>query len=59
MDEHYLCLSGEGVLYVDHQKIVFTKDSYVLVKAGSSHSLEATSDVVFLTIGIATPCFLS
>lgn len=56
MDEHYLCLSGEGVLYVDHQRIAFTKDTYVLVKAGSSHYLEATSDVTFLTMGIATEC---
>lgn len=56
MDEHYLCLSGEGILFVDHQKITFIQDTYVLVKAGSSHYLEATSDVTFLTIGVATEC---
>lgn len=56
MDEHYLCLSGEGILFVDHKKIAFTQDTYVLVKAGSSHYLEATSDVTFLTIGVATEC---
>lgn len=54
MDEHYLCFSGEGILWVDHQRIVFTKGTYVLVKAGSIHSLEASVDVSFLTIGIAT-----
>ena len=59
MDEHYLCLSGEGLLWVDHQRIAFTKDTYVLVKAGSSHFLEATSDVTFLTMGIATGCMQS
>lgn len=59
MDEHYLCLSGESVLWVDHQRIAFTKDTYVLVKAGSSHFLEATSDVTFLTMGIATGCMQS
>lgn len=54
MDEHYLCFSGEGILWVDHQRIAFTKDTYVLVKAGSIHSMEASADVSFLTIGIAT-----
>lgn len=54
MDEHYFCFSGEGILWVDYQRIAFTKGTYVLVKAGSIHSMEATADVTFLTIGIAT-----
>ena len=54
MDEHYLCFSGEGVLWVEDKKIAFTKDTYVLVKAGSRHCLEALSDICFLTMGIAT-----
>lgn len=37
MDEHYLCFSGEGTLWVDGSEIPFTKDTYVLVKAGSKH----------------------
>lgn len=47
MDEHYLGLSGSGVLWVDDQEIA-------LVKAGSKHHLEAKDDVCFLTIGVAT-----
>ena len=54
MDEHYLCFSGAGVLWVEDKKIAFTKDTYVLVKAGSRHYLEALSDICFLTMGIAT-----
>lgn len=53
MDEHYLCFSGEGTLWVDGSEIPFTNDTYVLVKAGSKHHLEAISDISFLTIGIA------
>ena len=54
MDEHYLGLSGRGVLWVDDQEIALVKDTYVLVKAGSKHHLEAKDDVCFLTIGVAT-----
>lgn len=54
MDEHYLGLFGSGVLWVDDQEIALVKDTYVLVKAGSKHHLEAKDDVCFLTIGVAT-----
>lgn len=53
MDEHYLGLSGKGSLWVDDQEIVLVKDTYVLVKAGSKHHLEAKDDICFLTIGVA------
>lgn len=53
MDEHYLCFSGSGILWVDGKEIAFTKDTYVLVKAGSKHHLDALTDISFLTIGIA------
>lgn len=54
MDEHYLGLSGKATLWVDDQEIALVKDTYVLVKAGSKHHLEALDDVCFLTIGVAT-----
>lgn len=53
MDEHYLSLDGKGYLFVNDQQLVFEPGTYVLVKAGNRHHLEAESDISFLTIGIA------
>ena len=54
MGEHYLGLSGNGILWVDGQEIALVKDTNVLVKAGSKHHMEAKDEVCFLTIGVAT-----
>ena len=53
MDEHYIILSGEGVMNIDGESFVCKDDMYVLISQGSLHSLRATADMKFITIGIA------
>ena len=53
MDEHYIILSGEGVMDIDGESFVCKDDMYVLISKGSLHSLRTTTDMKFITIGIA------
>ena len=53
MDEHYIILSGEGVMDIDGESLECKDDMYVLISKGSLHSLKATTDMKFITIGIA------
>ena len=53
MDEHYIILSGEGVMNIDGESFVCKDDMYVLISQGSLHSLKATANMKFITIGIA------
>lgn len=53
MDEHYYFLDGEGVMMVDDEYIKCYPDLFILVPAGSKHSLKATTSMTFITIGNA------
>lgn len=53
MDEHYLFEDGEGVMMVDDNCNECKNGIYILVPAGSTHSLIPVTDMKFLTIGIA------
>lgn len=53
MDEHYLFISGEGVMYVDNEEIECKKGVFLLIPATSVHSIRAITDMKFLTIGVA------
>lgn len=53
MDEHYLFVSGEGVMCVDEEKIDCRQGVFLLVPAKSVHSMCAMTDMKFITIGIA------
>ena len=53
MDEHYLFISGKGVMCVDNEDIECKEGVFVLVPAKSPHSLEAISDLKFIAIGVA------
>ena len=53
MDEHYLFISGKGIMCVDNEEIECKEGVFVLVPAKSSHSLEAISNLKFIAIGVA------
>lgn len=53
MDEHYIILSGEGVMDIEGESYVCRDNMYILISKGSLHSLRATTDMKFITIGIA------
>lgn len=53
MDEHYIILSGEGVMDIDGECFVCKDDMYILISKGNLHTLRATTDMKFITIGIA------
>lgn len=53
MDEHYIFTSGNGIMYVDHSFYECKSGMFILVPAGSSHYLEALTDLEFYTIGVA------
>lgn len=53
MDEHYLFISGEGVMRVDAEIVTCKKGVFLLIPAMSVHSIRAITDMKFLTIGVA------
>lgn len=53
MDEHFLSLEGSGYIYVGGNRVTFSSGTYILIKAGSKHRVEAISNLSFMTIGVA------
>lgn len=53
MDEHYLFLSGEGYFMIGGETISVEDGLFILVPAGSCHSMEATGKLTFVTVGVA------
>lgn len=53
MDEHYLFISGDGIMHVNHLSYKCESGIFMLVPAGSPHYLEASTDMEFYTIGVA------
>ncbi len=53
MDEHYIITQGEGLLYIDNQPQPCCAGTFILIPAGTSHAIEATQELHFITIGVA------
>lgn len=53
MDEHYLFLSGRGIMRIDGSDVECEEGVFLLVPAGSEHSMMAETDMKFITIGVA------
>ncbi len=53
MDEHYLFVSGEGWFMLGDERIECREGVFLLVPAGCEHCMEATTDLKFMTIGVA------
>ena len=53
MDEHYFFLSGKGEMKVGDEDLVCKSGLYILIPAKIAHSLKATTELKFITIGIA------
>ena len=53
MDEHYLFESGEGWFVLDGERIDCREGLFLLVPAGCEHSMVATTELKFMTIGVA------
>lgn len=53
MDEHYLFLSGEGVMVVDGEELECKEGVFLLVPATCKHGMSALTNMKFLTIGVA------
>ncbi len=53
MDEHYFFLEGEATLFLNNEEHVCKNGTYILVCTGTTHSLKALTDVLFITIGVA------
>ena len=53
MDEHYLFLSGEGVMQVDGEKMECKEGVFLLIPATCKHGMSALTNLKFLTIGVA------
>lgn len=53
MDEHYLFLEGRGSMTLGDDRRDCLPGDYILVPAGTAHSLLALTDMKFITIGIA------
>lgn len=52
MDEHYVVLSGEGIILVDNTQFNLQSGTFILVPAGSFHEMKAITDLEFITIGV-------
>ena len=53
MDEHYLFLSGEGVMVVDGEVFECKEGIFLLIPATCKHEMSALTNMKFLTIGVA------
>lgn len=53
MDEHYLFLSGEGVMIVDGEEMECKESIFLLIPATCKHGMTALTKMKFLTIGVA------
>jgi mannose-6-phosphate isomerase-like protein (cupin superfamily) len=53
MEEHYIFLSGEGRMSIDKEYYDCKDGNYFLIRANNLHALEATSNMEFITIGVA------
>ena len=53
MDEHFIVLSGEGVIQIDNENYDLKAGKFILVPAGSYHNLSAKTDIEFITICVA------
>ena len=53
MDEHYLFVSGEGVMCIDGKDVMCSPGVFLLIPATCVHSMQAVTDMKFLTIGVA------
>lgn len=53
MEEYFFFLKGEAALTIDGKRIRCHEGDFVQITKGTSHTLEAVSDVEVMTIGIA------
>ena len=53
MDEHFYILQGCATLTIDGTKQACNSNTYILIRAGIEHSIEAVTNLELLTIGIA------
>ena len=53
MDEHYYFMEGEGLMMIVNEKYICKAGTYLLIPAGYRHSLQACSEMKFITIGVA------
>ncbi len=53
MDEHFIVVSGEGIMQINNENYDFKQGKFFLVPAGSYHNLSAITDIEFITISIA------
>jgi len=53
MDEHYIIVSGEGSMQIDKEDYELKRGKFILVPAGSYHSLSVTKNIEFIIISIS------
>lgn len=53
MDEHFYILQGRAIIAIDGTRQECNSNTYILIRAGIDHSIEAVTNVELLTIGIA------
>jgi mannose-6-phosphate isomerase-like protein (cupin superfamily) len=53
MDEHFIVVSGEGIIQIDNENYDFKAGKFILVPAGSYHNISAKTDIEFITISVA------
>lgn len=53
MDEHFIVISGEGIMQINNENYDFKQGKFILVPAGSYHNLSAITDIEFITISVA------
>ena len=53
MDEHFIFQSGRGWMFVDGEQIKCTDGVFLLIPAGTPHSMRSDEDLRFVTIGVA------
>ena len=53
MDEHYLFLSGKGVMIVEGEEMECKEGLFLLVPATCKHGMSALTNMKFLIVGVA------
>lgn len=53
MDEHFIVVSGEGIIQIDNENYDLKAGKFILVPAGSYHNLFAVTNIEFITISVA------
>jgi len=53
MDEHFIVVSGIGIIQIDNENYDLKAGKFILVPAGSHHNLFAITNIEFITISVA------